>query len=252
MPVTKKPYQCRTCGLEGTPDKFSKRCNRLCVECERAYHREYKKRPLSERNKPKALPRPVPEGFQTCNTCDLDLPLDRFYNRRKPYIGKQPKCRDCHNKRSNELKPHRALLKEQQRIAGRKNKLRKAYGISVESYEMLLHSQNGVCAICKQPETSIGKGGRPRHIAVDHDHEDSSIRGLLCTNCNNGLGRFKDSVELLQAAIDYLVDHKKLQFANPFHRSDIGASSAEEGVGDAAFAAPAGVSLDLLRSSTQN
>ncbi len=64
-------------------------------------------------------------------------------------------------------------------------------------------AQNGLCAICNQPETAFMKN-KIMYLAVDHDHKTGKIRGLLCSNCNNGLGRFYDNVELLQNAIGYI------------------------------------------------
>lgn len=72
------------------------------------------------------------------------------------------------------------------------------YGLTVDEAETMLESQGGVCAICKQVEPN-GK-----HLAVDHCHETGVVRGFLCTNCNNGLGRFKDNPELLIRAADYI------------------------------------------------
>ena len=68
-----------------------------------------------------------------------------------------------------------------------------------------LKIQNNVCAICKNPETAKDKKTNcVRRMAIDHDHNTGAIRGLLCSNCNNGLGRFKDSRDYLQSAIKYL------------------------------------------------
>ena len=39
---------------------------------------------------------------------------------------------------------------------------------------------------------------------VDHDHQTGYVRGGLCSNCNLGLGHFKDSPELLRLAALYL------------------------------------------------
>jgi hypothetical protein len=46
--------------------------------------------------------------------------------------------------------------------------------------------------------------GKVCRLALDHDHQTGKVRGLLCNNCNRGLGRFKDSIENLGAAIRYL------------------------------------------------
>jgi hypothetical protein len=63
---------------------------------------------------------------------------------------------------------------------------------------VLLMRQDFKCAIC---------GGDfifAKSVAIDHNHQTGTIRGALCNRCNVGLGYFKDDVELLQKAIDYL------------------------------------------------
>lgn len=81
--------------------------------------------------------------------------------------------------------------------------LRKKYGITLEWYRKQLSKQNNVCAICKQPEKAVIRG-RVIAMPVDHDHNTGKARGLLCTACNRGLGLFKDRVDILKSAIDYL------------------------------------------------
>ncbi len=60
--------------------------------------------------------------------------------------------------------------------------------------EGLIKEQGGVCAICLT--------GKPEH--VDHDHRTGKVRGILCFNCNGGLGQMRDRVDVLLAAVDYL------------------------------------------------
>lgn len=52
----------------------------------------------------------------------------------------------------------------------------------------------GVCTICGEPGDQ-----------VDHCHETGQVRGLLCVNCNTGLGKFKDDPDLLEFARIYLL-----------------------------------------------
>jgi len=76
--------------------------------------------------------------------------------------------------------------------------LRIKFNISIEEYNQLLDLQNYKCAIC-QDECPTG-----RQLAVDHNHRTGKVRGLLCMECNIGLGKFKDSDDLLIKAISYL------------------------------------------------
>lgn len=77
---------------------------------------------------------------------------------------------------------------------------RKRYGITEEAYGVLVQVQKNLCAICNRPPEVGGK----KSLDVDHDHSTGRVRGLLCTNCNTGIGLFKDNPALLLAAISYL------------------------------------------------
>lgn len=87
--------------------------------------------------------------------------------------------------------------------------IKRKFGITREQYEEKLKSQNYVCAICEQKETSFdGRTGSSRNLAVDHCHKSDGIRELLCNRCNTTLGKVNDDIELLNKMIDYLIKHK--------------------------------------------
>lgn len=76
------------------------------------------------------------------------------------------------------------------------------YGITGAIYDALLLKQGGKCAICRTSDS--GKYGT---FGVDHDHKTNTVRGLLCTPCNAGLGNFKEKLDNFLAAVDYLIHH---------------------------------------------
>jgi hypothetical protein len=69
-------------------------------------------------------------------------------------------------------------------------------------------AQNGVCAICGQPEVGLGRGGKPRRMSIDHNHATGVIRALLCHNCNFMIGSAKENPDTLRKAADYLERYK--------------------------------------------
>lgn len=79
-----------------------------------------------------------------------------------------------------------------------------AYGISDVEFRSLFASQNGKCALCEFVFPGMQTGDRNASPHVDHCHTTGKIRGLLCNSCNTGLGRFKDSTDLLLKAVSYL------------------------------------------------
>jgi hypothetical protein len=81
--------------------------------------------------------------------------------------------------------------------------LRDTYGLTPEQYKDMIKEQDGVCAICGEPEW-IKVNGKVRRIPIDHCHKTGQVRGLLCSNCNTGLGAFKDNIDIMASAISYL------------------------------------------------
>ena len=77
--------------------------------------------------------------------------------------------------------------------------IRRKYGITQQHYDDMLKKQNGGCAICGKTEEPDG-----RRLAIDHCHTTGKVRGILCNNCNNGLGSFGDNIEGITKAIQYL------------------------------------------------
>jgi len=80
--------------------------------------------------------------------------------------------------------------------------LLKKYNMGLDTYKEMLSEQNGLCAICHK---------RPRVdtlLVVDHNHDTGSVRGLLCSPCNVGLGCFRDDEHSLLRAIKYLMTHE--------------------------------------------
>jgi len=67
-----------------------------------------------------------------------------------------------------------------------------------ELYSQRLDEQGGLCAICGQ------KCNTHASLSRDHNHETGEARGLLCMKCNTAIGKFGDSIELLESAIAYL------------------------------------------------
>lgn len=63
----------------------------------------------------------------------------------------------------------------------------------------LIKLQEGRCAICEDTAP----------LALDHSHDTGRIRGMICRNCNLGVGFFKDTPDLLRTAANYLEFNKE-------------------------------------------
>lgn len=113
------------------------------------------------------------------------------------------KCRKSHNKHYQKNKKN---INEKRRQNYKEIKL-KQYNLSPSEYDDLLNKQNNNCAICGKRNESNAKS-ELFPLCVDHCHETSKVRGLLCHNCNVLLGMSNDNINVLRKAIEYLCQTK--------------------------------------------
>lgn len=131
----------------------------------------------------------------TCTTCGKLKPTEAFYKRKDRPKGITSSCKECRK---------RSFRQDWTPRQHREYRLLSDFGISLEDYETMAKHQDYTCAICKKTESAKSNTGYIKCLAVDHCHKSGRVRGLLCQNCNTGLGKFKDDPRLLQSAINYL------------------------------------------------
>jgi len=96
-----------------------------------------------------------------------------------------------------------------QKAIGRKCHLKQRYNVTPQEYESMLEAQKYRCAICNKKAEDNIRGNRIESLNIDHCHKTKQIRGLLCHTCNAGLGHFKDKIDNLLKAVQYLLDHQQ-------------------------------------------
>ena len=156
--------------------------------------------------------------MKKCSKCKEEKSFDNFWKDRTTSSGYRSYCKDC---KPNRRKYHdewraknrdkvnayskKAKAKPGAKARDRNRAIERNYGISVDEYNKMVISQEGVCAICKRVPNKT--------FSIDHDHTccpersrscGKCIRGLLCQTCNQALGMFLDSPEILFNAIKYL------------------------------------------------
>lgn len=132
-----------------------------------------------------------------CTRCQKTKDITSFGKHKG---GHHYRCKSCMKEVWVENRVKQGLNPE----AYKKRNNRKNYGESAPSfYSLLLGEQGGKCSLCLQPETAT-RNGRIKELVLDHCHETGSLRGVLCHLCNTGIHRFKDSVDLIEKASEYL------------------------------------------------
>ena len=138
-----------------------------------------------------------------CAKCDRFYSRTSFYKNKAALDGLTSYCKEC------DKKANRSRKLENQIHYTQYDKVRhrlKRFNISWTEFQNMVDSQSKKCKICDKD--LAGK------FTIDHDHAccegryscGKCIRGILCNNCNLGLGNFKDNIKILENAIKYLVD----------------------------------------------
>jgi hypothetical protein len=177
----------------------------------------------SEPGTPHAKRNAGPDGL--CHTCKVS---DRKAERAAAKEARQTRCERAGDDPNHCVRPivkrtrtgwlcntcareARAAHKAQ----ARSTRLRGTYGIDSARYGALKAAQGGFCAVCG-PVT--GRNGNTKALAVDHRHVtpvrgedgrilrwDGPVRGLLCSDCNQDIGRWRDDAQVPARAVLYLV-----------------------------------------------
>lgn len=154
--------------------------------------------PISESDGPSTA---ISGESKKCNTCGIVKPLFEYNKRSKSIDGYQHKCRKCSSEAWQKWKSNNPEYQKDYYLENKEYfkriRYQNKFGLSEADIQEMLEDQNYTCAVC------------PRDLeksrwVIDHDHKYGHARGILCYGCNNGLGAFDDSIEMLEAAIWYL------------------------------------------------
>lgn len=129
--------------------------------------------------------------------------------------NKNPEQRN-EKERQNRLE-NLELYREKERIrrakqGQRRNTLEvcRRRGITEHQFNLMMEKQNGLCAICGRQEWRKSRtDGKVTALCIDHCHSTNKVRQLLCHACNTAIGKFEDSVEIMEKAIAYINYHKR-------------------------------------------
>lgn len=136
--------------------------------------------------------------MKKCTKCGGRKDKEAFHKNWRYPDGYSYHCKDCLNKANNRRrrkKKEREKTEKKERTIESKRLVLKKYTKDEEEISWWLDRYLLGCQICGEDEETL---------SLDHDHETMEIRGWLCFRCNTGLGFFRDDVDLLQNAIEYL------------------------------------------------
>ena len=141
---------------------------------------------------------------RVCTVCGVFKEWESFsWKRSKRYKDssklhqlKQPKCKDCALIETSSWRESQS----QERL--RDLYYKRMYRMSLENFNYMFTSQKGKCKLCNKDLSLLNNN--PERAVVDHCHTTGKVRGILCNECNRGLGYFRDNSEALFRASIYI------------------------------------------------
>lgn len=149
-----------------------------------------------------------------CSKCSKRKKLSKFHKSKRHALGRKLECAECTNKylRNHYNKNNKnCIITKAKRT---RYHYRRRYGIRYEDYLLFCTVLNNQCEICGAKKVPAGeqKRGSKDHLVLDHCHNTGEIRGILCQECNQGIGLLKDNLTNLQNAIKYLKRGNKCKY----------------------------------------
>jgi Recombination endonuclease VII len=213
--VRRKPMLCSSCALDY---KYCHRCNQsrpmadwyanngrgdgkqtICIPCLSVPRKRHVcgrcgvefKRKFCNQKKLIHLCDPCEINYKWCSKCETIKCITDFAVAYDKRVGRVAHCKQCINDGYSSPNRRKRILAN--------------YGLTDTEWQQLHDKQDGLCAICHRPPN----GGQWPVLYTDHDHETGLVRGLLCANCNKGIGCLQDNVLIIERAADYLRSHRK-------------------------------------------
>lgn len=137
------------------------------------------------------------DGKLECPKCEKWKSIDEFHKSKNSIYGRASLCKVCANKSARENHHKRSGCKDRAKQV-KSRYLERTYNMTIEQLEEKVRGQNGVCEICR----NLLDMSSLTH--VDHCHKTGRVRGVLCSNCNRGIGYLQDDAAVVSAAADYL------------------------------------------------
>jgi len=131
--------------------------------------------------------------MRICKVCNITKSLAEFGKDKGCKLGHRHQCKTCRALKDAVYSKKRVLTHDHVKRKYNSTYMRK-YGITLDAVNELKANQQSKCLICHNDYK----------LYVDHCHTTGEVRGLLCNNCNTGLGMFGDSIDNLRGAIAYL------------------------------------------------
>lgn len=148
----------------------------------------------------------VSETHKECSDCGEIKPHSEFHKNKgtKRHLGLAYYCKECACRRGRKNHQLRYKSEEVYREQKRSSYIKNRFGLTLDQYTEKLKAQECKCALCG---VELPTSGHITHL--DHCHKTGKLRDFLCTNCNRGLGHFKDDPLVLRKAADYIESHSK-------------------------------------------